>query len=149
MLVPAGKWKNWGRVRWRHAPHSDELWFYSPLGVTVARLKQDRSGALLITSDGHEYRAADLQQLALKVLGWDLPIEGLPYWVRGLEWPAVDAAQETFDKEGRPKQLSQAGWEISYLDWTPAGVALIDQRQHPPGGGDCRVEGGRAWPSLQ
>jgi len=66
-----------GRVRWQHAAQADDLWFYSPLGATVARLRQDPSGALLVTSNGQEYRASDLHQLAFDVLGWDLPLEGL------------------------------------------------------------------------
>jgi outer membrane lipoprotein LolB len=117
-----------GRVRWEHSPHADELWFYSPLGSTVAQLRQDASGALLITSDGSEHRAANLQQLAFEVLGWDLPLGGLPYWVRGLEWPGVATEQETFDDQGRFKQLSQAGWQVSYLDWAPAGVAGLPSK---------------------
>lgn len=117
-----------GRVRWQHSPHADELWFYSPLGATVAQLRQDASGALLITSDGREYRASDLQQLAFDVLGWDLPLGGLPYWVRGLEWPGVATRQETFDPQGRLKYLSQGGWEVSYLDWTPAGVSGLPSK---------------------
>lgn len=117
-----------GRVRWQHSPLGDELWFYSPLGATVARLRQDASGALLITSDGREHRAKDLQQLAFSVLGWDLPVAGLPYWVRGLEWPGAEAEEETWDEQGRLKQLSQAGWQISYLDWTPAGVVGLPSK---------------------
>jgi outer membrane lipoprotein LolB len=117
-----------GRVRWQHSRHADELWFYSPLGATVAELKQDASGALLVTSDGREHRAANLQQLALQVLGWDLPLAGLPYWVRGLAWPAAATESESFDDQGRLKQLAQAGWEVSYLDWTPAGVAGLPSK---------------------
>jgi outer membrane lipoprotein LolB len=117
-----------GRVRWQHGPHGDELWFYSPLGATVAQLSQNASGALLITSDGREHRADDLQQLAFEVLGWDLPLGGLPYWVRGLEWPGVATEQEVFDEQGRLKQLSQAGWQVSYLDWAPAGVAGLPSK---------------------
>jgi outer membrane lipoprotein LolB len=117
-----------GRVRWRHSPHADELWFYSPLGATVAQLRQDASGALLITSDGREHRAGDLQELAFDVLGWDLPLAGLPYWVRGLEWPDVPTQEETFDQQGRLRYLAQAGWQVSYLDWAPAGVAGLPSK---------------------
>ena len=117
-----------GRVRWQHSAKADELWFYSPLGSTVAQLRQDTSGAVLITSDGREHRARDLQQLALDVLGWDLPLGGLPYWVRGLAWPEVAKEEESFDDQGRLKLLSQAGWEVSYLDWAPAGVAGLPSK---------------------
>jgi len=117
-----------GRVRWQHSATVDELWFYSPLGSTVAQLRQDPSGAVLITSDGREHRAPDLQQLAFEVLGWDLPLGGLPYWVRGLAWPEAAKEEETFDDQGRLKQLSQAGWEVSYLDWAPAGVTGLPSK---------------------
>jgi outer membrane lipoprotein LolB len=109
-----------GRVRWQHRVDADELWFYSPLGSAVARLRQDADGALLITGEGREYRAGDLHQLAYEVLGWDLPLEQLPYWVRGL--PGPGEADREDDSEGRPRSIRQAGWQVSYLDWTPAGV---------------------------
>jgi outer membrane lipoprotein LolB len=111
-----------GRIHWQHAPDADDVWLYSPLGSTVVRMRQDASGALLVTSDGKEYRAEDIKLLAREVLGWDLPLGGLQYWVRGLPWPALDAAQQEYYSDGRPKSLSQGGWQVAYLDWSPAGV---------------------------
>lgn len=117
-----------GRVRWQHARNADELWFYSPVGTAVAHLRQDASGALLVTSEGREYRADDLHGLTYDVLGWDLPLGGLQYWVRGLRWPAGGAGVEDLDGEGRLKRLTQAGWQVSYLDWSPAGVAGLPSK---------------------
>lgn len=111
-----------GRVRWQHAPSFDELWFYSPIGTAVAHLRQDQDGAVLVTSEGREYRARALHQLALDVLGWDLPIEAMPYWVRGLAWPQASEADVQRDGQGRPGTLNQAGWQVSFLAWDGAGV---------------------------
>ncbi|HZR02714.1 MAG TPA: lipoprotein insertase outer membrane protein LolB [Burkholderiales bacterium] len=111
-----------GRVRWEHQPESDELWFYSPIGTTVAHLRQDPSGALLVTSEGKEYRAKGLRQLAFDVLGWDLPIEALPYWVRGLPWPKAEETEVRRDEQGRLEALLQAGWRVAYLAWDGSGV---------------------------
>lgn len=111
-----------GRVRWEHEPERDELWFYSPIGTTVAHLKQDSSGALLVTSEGREYRAKALHDLALEVLGWDLPIDALPYWVRGVEWPKAEPTQVQRDEEGRLDRLVQDGWRIVYLGWDQGGI---------------------------
>lgn len=115
-----------GRVRWQHEPGLDELWFYSPVGSAVARLRQDKNGALLVTGDGQEYRADDLRQLAGDVLGWDLPLDQLHYWVRGLPGPGL--ADQELDSEGRPSRIRQAGWEIAYLDWAPAGVTGLPSK---------------------
>jgi outer membrane lipoprotein LolB len=117
-----------GRIHWQHAPDADDVWLYSPVGSTVARMRQDASGALLITSDGKEYRAEDIKLLAREVLGWDLPLDGLQYWVRGLPWPALDAAQQEYDADGRPKFLSQGDWQVAYLDWSPAGVSGLPSK---------------------
>ena len=111
-----------GRVRWQHTLRTDELWFYSPLGTTVAHLRRDETGALLVNSDGQEYRAATLRKLTNQILGWDLPLDALPFWVRGLEWPEAAKPTEEYDDRGQLKRLDQAGWEVSYLDWAPAGV---------------------------
>jgi len=117
-----------GRVRWQHGAQTDDLWFYSPLGATVAHLRQDASGALLVTSNGEAYRAEDLNRLAYEVLGWDLPLAGLPFWVRGLAWPAGGPAQTQADTSGQLERLSQAGWNVSYLDWSPASVAGLPSK---------------------
>jgi outer membrane lipoprotein LolB len=115
-----------GRVRWQHRTQDDELWFYSPLGSAVARLRQDESGALLVTSEGHEYRAADLHQLAFDVLGWDLPLQQLPFWVRGL--PGPGEAERDVDNQGRTALIRQNGWEVAYLAWAPAGVTGLPSK---------------------
>lgn len=139
-----------GRIRWQHAPGSDEVWVYSPVGSTVARMRQDALGALLVTSDGKEYKADDLKLLAREMLGWNLPIDGLQYWVRGLPSPSLDRAREEHDADGRLKSLSQGGWEVAYLDWSPAEVAGLPSKLDVAGEGlrlrllieKWKVEGG-------
>jgi outer membrane lipoprotein LolB len=114
-----------GRVRWTHAPDRDELWFYSPIGTTVAHLVQDEHGALLVTAKGEEHRSSDLHTLAADVLGWDLPLAGLPFWVRGLPWPDAEVSEEQRDAQGRLTQLQQGGWTVSYLDWGSGGAQAL------------------------
>lgn len=110
-----------GRIRWAHTASREELWFYSPVGTAVAHLKQDEAGALLVNAQGQEYRAQDVQSLAAEVLGWDLPLQGLPYWVRGLPWPDGAPADLQRDGQGRLARLEQAGWQVSYLAWNGSG----------------------------
>ena len=117
-----------GRIHWQHGPESDELWLYSPVGSGVARMRQDASGAVLIASDGKEYRAQDLKLLTRKVLGWDLPLDGLQYWVRGLPWPALETIEQQYDANGRPKLLKQGAWQVAYLGWTPAGASGLPSK---------------------
>ena len=117
-----------GRIRWQHAPGADDVWLYSPVGAAVAHLRQDQHGALLVRPDGKQYKADDVEALAREVLGWDLPLQGLQYWVRGLPWPALDAHDEQRDESGRPTLITQDGWRVAYLDWTPAGVSGLPSK---------------------
>ena len=78
---------------------------------------------------------AEVTVLAREVLGWDLPIGGLQYWVRGLPWPALAVAQEDYDADGRPKSLRQGGWQVAYLDWSPAGVSGLPSKLDVSGEG--------------
>ena len=117
-----------GRIRWQHAPGADDVWLYSPVGAAVAYMRQDAHGALLVSPDGKQYKADDIDALARQVLGWDLPLQGLQYWVRGLPWPALDAGDEQRDDSGRPTLITQGDWRVAYLDWTPAGVSGLPSK---------------------
>jgi outer membrane lipoprotein LolB len=117
-----------GRIRWQHHPASDELWLYSPVGSGIAHMRQDASGAVLVASDGKEYQGQDLKVLTRKVLGWDLPLDGLQYWVRGLPWPALETTEQQDYPDGRPKLLKQGAWQVAYLDWTPVGTSGLPSK---------------------
>jgi len=117
-----------GRIRWQHGPETDEVWLYSPIGNAVAHMRQEPDGALLVTADGKEYRAQNVNVLAREVLGYELPLDGLQYWVRGLPSPDLEVSEQKEDANGRPELLRQAGWKIAYLDWAPAGVSGLPSK---------------------
>ncbi|HEX7156013.1 MAG TPA: outer membrane lipoprotein LolB [Burkholderiaceae bacterium] len=88
----------------------------TPLGSTVARIETGPDGAQLsVPADGglRVVRGGDPETLAQQVLGWSLPVSGLPDWIEGR--PAA----------ARPYRLSR----------TPDGTELIEQD-----GWDVRVE---------
>ena len=124
-----------GRIRWQHAPERDEVWLYSPLGAAIAHMEQNDKGAMLATSDGKQYQAAHVTDLSRKVLGYELPLDALQYWVRGLPWPALDRVERTDDADGRPQQITQGGWKITYLDWNAAGAKGLPSKLDVAGEG--------------
>jgi outer membrane lipoprotein LolB len=91
----------------------------------------DAAGVTLIDSDAHIHTARDVDALLAQVTGWDLPVSGLHYWVRGLSAPG-SAVRVTLDRQGRLQRLAQSGWEITYQryqhiagnDW-PAKLKLV------------------------
>jgi outer membrane lipoprotein LolB len=106
---------HWSRVGDRH-----DIDLSGPLGSGRMRLSQDRFGAQLRDSDQHTYYAENAQKLLYRVTGWDMPFEGLNYWVLGLPAPGA-IGRERLDPWGRLEQLEQFGWNIQFLEYLHEG----------------------------
>lgn len=109
-----------GRVDWRQtgrdyriqlsAPVTRQSWVLSGEGAT--------GQARLEGVDGGPRAGDDAQEMLFQATGWQIPVDGLPAWVRGL----VDDGQPGVvrDAEGRPAALEQDGWRVDYQEWFPA-----------------------------
>ncbi len=104
-----------------------QLELSSPLGQTLAQVTLDSGEAVLIASDGKQYRAESGEALTERVFGWRVPIGDLPRWLagrvaqptqheNGLVVAGIDGRWsvrfEAFEGE-RPRRLS--------LDWPADG----------------------------
>jgi len=77
-------------------------------------LSGNSAGVVLIDADRKIIRADDAESLLLQTIGWQLPVTGLKYWVRGLAVPGVYASERR-DLQGRLLALEQSGWAVSYV----------------------------------
>lgn len=81
------KRENWtGRFALTVAGGGQSLDLSSPLGATLARIESGPDGARLSVPDGGGVRTehgSDLNALSERILGWSLPLDGLPDWVAG------------------------------------------------------------------
>ena len=120
-------WQLMGRVsltRGEEGWHASLNWqqqgghFYlkisGPLGQGGCQLSGDDRGVVLVDADGKTFAAEDADVLLLQVTGWQLPVTGLRYWIRGLPAPGAGEAQTRKDDSGRLNRLVQAGWTINY-----------------------------------
>jgi outer membrane lipoprotein LolB len=105
-----------GRITWQHDATGDDLLFSSPLGQGVAHIVWRDAVATLTTSDQKHYQASDVETLTEQVMGWRLPLAGLPDWVRGRAAAGTPAQTQT-DGSQRLKQLRQSGWLVEFLDY--------------------------------
>ncbi len=118
-----------GGMQWRHSEANDDLLITSPLGQGVARLTRSGGEFELETSNGERYQASDPESLTRQVLGWSLPLRGLPQWVLAKPLPGEPAEVARGD-DGRVKSLSQNGWQIDYEQYAgdrPSRVNLARQ----------------------
>jgi len=101
-----------GNVAWRHSRESDEMLITSFIGQGIARIRRS-GGEVQLFTDGKEHRAPDAETLTERVLGWRLPLAGLPDWVQGR--PAAGGAEDVRrDASGRIVAFVQDQWKIEY-----------------------------------
>jgi outer membrane lipoprotein LolB len=98
---------------WRETGGRYRLRLSGPLGQGALQVDGNGASVQLQTADGREYRAPDADTLVEQATGWQLPVAGIRYWVRGIPAPGVEA-RITTDQQGRLQHLQQSGWDIRY-----------------------------------
>jgi len=116
-----------GSLDWRHWRDGDEMLILSPLGQGVAQLARDAGGVTLITSDQQVFRADDAEGLTERVLGWRLPLSGLPDWVQARPM-AGRAAELRRDARGLVDRLTQDGWQVEYAGYKAFAAGTLPSR---------------------
>lgn len=132
-LKPVIAWKIQGRlamhaddkgwqasVYWMRDGTRQRIDLTGPLGRGHLQLRQDSHGAELRDADQRTWRAQNAEQLLYRTTGWQVPLDGLNYWVLGLPTPDATAHEE-LDNRGRLKTLVQSGWDIRFLEYTRYG----------------------------
>jgi len=99
---------------WQTQADSYYLRVSGPLGQGGFQLNGDARGVVLVDADGQRYVAQNADTLLAQVAGWQLPVMGLRYWIRGLPAPAAGQARIGHDESGRIQRLEQSGWVINY-----------------------------------
>lgn len=114
-----------GRIDWRHSKTRDDMLITNPIGQGIATLKRNDGEVVLQTADTRIFRAPDAESLTEQVLGWQIPLTGLPFWVRARA--ASGPAELGRDDTGRITRIVQDGWQIDcrdYEDQRPTRVVL-------------------------
>jgi len=89
----------------------------SPLGSTIARFETDpREARLLVPADGgvRVEHGPDARALSEQVLGWSLPVAGMPDWVEGR--PSPGRPFQVLPSQGEAARFEQDGWSVSVED---------------------------------
>jgi outer membrane lipoprotein LolB len=132
-----------GRIDWQQQARQYVVELSAPVTRQSWKLTGDthHQGGRLEGLDGGPRQGDDAQQVLLEATGWDIPVNQLPDWVRGLVADgAGPAGQVERDGEGRPRRVQQTGWQIQYLDWYPAeGDRPVLPRRIEAVNGDAKV----------
>jgi len=86
----------------------------NPVTGTVVGVLEQSPGKAVLRSQGKVYSGTDAERLLKQRLRVTMPVNGMPYWVRGVMAPQFAKGTVKLDAKGRPTQITQAGWVMDY-----------------------------------
>ena len=113
---------------WRETRDTYTLRVVAPLGRGTFELSGTAAGVELHTADNRILRAADPEALLRDNLGWQLPVSGMRWWVRGLPHPGTGTDHLGNNDRGMLDNLIQDGWQVDYQEYRPGGEPALPGR---------------------
>lgn len=106
-------------VTWQQQQADFAIRLFGPFSQGAVELKGNNQAVTMRFADGDSYSAATPEQLLAEVMGWLLPVSALRDWVRGLPHELIAIDEKVLDEKGRLTQLSQAGWQVTFVEYVP------------------------------
>lgn len=112
-----------GRIDWRQQGDAYQVALSAPITRQSWRLSGDlhSDAGRLEGLEGGPRDGEDAELLLKEATGWDIPLQSLVRWTRGL----ADAeyrggpAQLEYAADGRLRSLRQQDWRVDFMDWFP------------------------------
>ena len=128
-----------GIMQWRQREDSFRIIFTGLWGRRLMLIESQQDGSVLaIDSKGHRRQASDPSMLIESMLGTEVPVDSLHYWLLGAPAPDAPYSNPEFDAQRRLQSYQQSEWTINYSDyreedcmlWLPSSLTLSrDQTQ--------------------
>lgn len=109
-----------GSFVWNQRPDDTQVSLLSPFGQVMARIAITPDRAVFQRAGQAPQTASDVDALAIRALGWPLPVSGLRSWLQGFVStatgmpiaanPATESALTSID-----------GWRVVYSSWEQDG----------------------------
>ena len=128
-----------GIMQWQQREDSFRMVFTGLWGRRLMLIESQQDGSVsAIDSKGHRRQASDPSVLIESMLGTEVPVDSLHYWLLGAPAPDASYSNPEFDAQGRLQSYQQSEWTINYSDyweedcmlWLPSSLTLShDQTQ--------------------
>ncbi len=111
-------------VDWRQRVNRFNLLLGGPFGAGTVQIFGDDNFVTLRQAKASDISAVSAKALARRLLGWELPIDELSYWIRGIPAPDTPASEQGFNQQNLLVNLHQHGWQLVFSNYrhTEAGV---------------------------
>jgi len=118
-----------GRIEWRQ---DDARHYQIALSAPITRQSWRLIGDLHSESgrieglEGGPREGEDAESLLQETTGWQVPLQQIGDWVRGMPAGPYPLTAIDYDAEGRPARFEQAGWTVRYTGWRPGAAGGPD-----------------------
>ena len=99
---------------WEQRNANYVIHLYGPFGSGATTVRRTSKGVTLENAERGYVGAPDPESLMRDMLGWQVPLSGMQYWLRGLTDPEAPIEGETFDEAGRLQAFTQLGWQVTF-----------------------------------
>ena len=112
---------------WRQRGVGYDVVLTGPLGQGAVELRGDGQGVELQMPDGSKVYDQSAQALVAARLGWQLPLDALQYWVRGIAAPG-ESELLSFSADGECLSLRQFDWLVEYKHYAVAQSVVVPSK---------------------
>ncbi len=121
-----------GRIEWQQNGAHYLITLTAPVTGRSWRLSAGPGSARLDGLEGGPFEGQDASRLLHEYLGWNVPIEDLAAWARGMR--AGTSGMIELTPSGLPALIEQHGWRIEYREFDGVGVEAMPRRVFATGG---------------
>ena len=102
-------------LSWTQSGDHFQVSLSGTLGIGAVRIEGTPDDLEIVTKDGR-HQADAARQALTEQLGAPLPVDDLPFWVKGIPRPGIPSSWR-LDPSGQLSHLEQEGWQLDYLEY--------------------------------
>ena len=100
--------------KWTQDKANYSVHLFGPFGQGTTWLHRTSRGVTLESAKAGTHKATSAETLMEEVLGWQVPVSNLQFWLRGLPAKKPKPTHLERDPTGLMAQLHQQGWQVTY-----------------------------------
>ena len=110
---------------WLQTESDTTVTLISPLGQTIATIKQNSFGASMQQAKEPLRTAPDIDTLLSETLGWPLPMAGMRNWLQGY---AISRQRRRAAIPAQDQILQADGWQLHFVSWQQEAEQIYPKR---------------------
>lgn len=113
MAIITAQQKGSARVNWQQDGDDYRLNLTSLIGTHILELSRRKGEITLIDNEGNPHQSQDAEALVYQLTGWNIPVAGLPAWIKGLP----GEAEFELNPDRSLASVRDGQWQIVYGDY--------------------------------